>query len=236
MVLLFCSIGTTLLFLNSLGKFYPLQTAVDKQWGHLLSLEEEYGAKKLLLVIVYTSRSQMRDTVETISETWGKSASWFVVVGGRETVNDNDSNGRVLHAWQCEDFSPDFITSNQLFCLLRVVRDEFLRSSKWFTFVSLRTYVAVKDIERVLMRLDSHLPAYLGHPVTTHLDTTSPPYCHGGPGITLSSAALDSITAQLSKNCIGSGLPGDVELGRCFNQQLNVYCSSSAEVRFAFSL
>ena len=201
------------------------------------SLVEEYQVRKLLLPVVYTSRRQLAETAQTVGETWGKASPRFVVVvGGRERLSSQtELNGVALHAEQCTDFPADGdMSEDQLFCLLEFVRVTFIADFHWFVFVSHRSYVAVSELERVLVRLDPQIPAYMGRPVTP-LPSSPPTHCEEGPGVILSHIALEAIAAALpgcSTDTVGSGdgLSGDVELGRCFSRQLGVQCSSSEEV------
>lgn len=150
-----------------------------------------------------------------------------------------------------QEFSSPQLTVRQLFSLIKLLHSKYIESYNWFLLASRKVYVAARDLENLLNRLDPHTPVYLGKPGSSNPQEMAELrmipneyFCEGGPGILLSRAALEAIVPFLDE-CLqqvqsykdegGSGgemefSRADVELGRCFSRKLGVQCSTSREV------
>ena len=140
------------------------------------------------------------------------------------------------------EFSSPQPTVRQLFSLIKLLHSKYIESYNWFLLASRKVYVAARDLENLLNRLDPHTPVYLGKPGSSNPQEMAELrmipneyFCEGGPGIILSRAALEAIVPFLDK-CLQqiqsySFSRSDVELGRCFSRKVDVHCSTSGEVR-----
>ena len=141
-----------------------------------------------------------------------------------------------------QEFSSPQLTVRQLFSLIKLLHSKYIENYNWFLLASHEVYVAARDLENLLKRLDPHTPVYLGKPESQNpFEMASlrmlpnEYFCKGGPGIILSRAALEAIVPFLDK-CLQqiqsySFNRSDVELGRCFSRKVDVHCSTSGEVR-----
>ena len=222
--------------------FSPRQP--DRPW----SLASELGSRRTLLVAVLTSRVKLNETAAMVNETWG---SWTQpnVDHGIFLAGDGPATPGVHWLGGAADFQPAGGNLELIFRLLSFLHANLVRHYRWVVLSSGNTYVAARDLEEVLSRLDSSAPVYMGRPASEERKEMAALrllphelYCEWGPGIVLSRAALVAIAAHLD-GCrsvaaeFGSGslavpMPqrGDVELGRCFNRKMALQCTSSREV------
>ena len=216
------------------------------------SIAAELQSGKTLLIVVLTSRRKLKGTVEMISKTWmsqkGADVDCRVFVAGNGPPTPN-----VYWMGKSVDFHPTGGNREAVFHLLSFLRDKFSRHYRWFAVVSGNTYVATKELEIFLSRLDSSSPVYMGRPSSEKEEERralrlipDELYCQWGPGIILNIASLNAIAPYLDScrraaaNFAGSGTlasfrleRGEVELGRCFNRVLGIKCTNSSQVGIA---
>lgn len=136
---------------------------------------------------------------------------------------------------------------NTTFAMIRYLHDNYHDSFQWFLLSNDNIYIRGEKLQSLLRSMDSNERVFLGRGVTgreseaTTLELLpGERYCMGGPGMVLSSAALQALSPQL-EFCLGAveqhnrmgKVPWtyhDVELGRCVSRTLNVQCSGSSEV------
>ncbi len=194
------------LYLSAIGS---LVSPIQKQLGRPSSLYVEYYPRKVVLRAVLTSREKLNTTARIINETWGSEfKDYRIFVGGLEPVPEElNSAYPIWHVGSMEDIGDEveqFPPLLQTLAVLKVLHSHFRENYKWFFIVPDNTYVASKDMEVLLSRLDSSQVVYMGRPGSSHpLEMaqmkliTNEFYCERGPGIVLSSAALDAITPHL---------------------------------------
>ena len=213
------------------------------------SIAAELQSRKTLLIAVLASRRKLKGTVEMISKTWVSQKGpdvdcMFFVAGNGPPTPDVYWMGKGV------DFHPARGNREAIFYLLSSLRDKFSRHYRWFAVTSGNTYIATRELEIFLSRLDSSSPVYMGRPSSEKEEERralrlipDELYCQWGPGIVLSSASLNAIAPYLDScrraaaNFAGSGTldslrleRGDVELGRCFNRVLGIKCTNSSQV------
>ena len=213
------------------------------------SIAAELKSRKTLLIAVLTSRSELNETQEMISKTW-KSKKGADVDCGFFVAGDGPPTHSVHWMGDGAEFHPTRGNREAIFQLLSLLRAKFSRHYRWFAVTSGNTYIAARELEIVLSRLDSSSPAYIGRPSSEKAEERralhlmpDELYCEWGPGIVLSSASLNAIAPYLdgcrraASDFAGSGTldsfkleRGDVELGRCFNRILGIRCTSSSQV------
>jgi hypothetical protein len=226
--------------------------SADRAW----TLASELRNKKRLLVVVLTGRSRLNDTLTSLRETWASPSlgsydsgvDYAIFVAG-----EGPSIPRVYWLRNMHDYNLESEGSlGQLFHVLRYLRSSYVRHYHWFLLASENTYVALKDVEEMLGRLDPSKPVYMGRFASEDPDVMArlhllptEYFCEWGPGIVLSNAALVSVAEHLasckqhsevfgSSTNTGHGLTlgrGDVELGRCFSRRVGIQCTSSHEVK-----
>ena len=213
------------------------------------SIAAELMSRKPLLIAVLTSRRELNETEEMISKTW-KSQKGTDVDCVLFVTGDGPPTPSVYWMGDGSEFHPMGGNREAIFQLLSLLRAKFSRRYRWFIVTSGNTYVAARELEIVLSRLDSSSPVYMGRPSCEKEDERralhlmpDDLYCQWGPGIVLSSASLNAIAPYLdgcrraASDFTGSGTldsyrleQGDVELGRCFNRILGIRCTASNQV------
>lgn len=206
------------------------------------------SAREFVLPIVISSRAEMASTLSIVNSTWGhQTEGWVVALGTKGAAKPVRHQKHLLVAQKCQDFPMmDSISAEQVFCLLAAISELYVDKYQWFIVVQRSTYVAVNQLTKTLLQLDSSEMFYIGQPASysvtemTRMGLVShESICRGDAGIVLSRAALRKITPHL-RNCWGYGLSkglrgprqgvGDVELGRCFSRRLGITCSHSLKV------
>ena len=185
-----------------------------------------------LLTAVVTSYSQLNATLNVGSRTWGRVSGWMVVVGTKGINNSEKDMYNLFSARQCEDFSSDRMTALELICLLSAIgSSDLVTQYKWFVIAPNSTYISTKKLTELLLPLDYKKSHYIGQMANRGKQES---YCKGETGIVLSRGALTNILPHLGrdKNLVSEEIPGDVWLGQCFSQKLQVTCSASLKVQF----
>ena len=216
----------------------------DRPW----TLASELRSKKRLLVVVLTSRDRLNKTVAMVNETW---ASWVepTVDYSVFVAGEGPTMPGVYWLSSMKDFQPGRGNLKQVFHVLNYLHTSFVRHYHWFLLASEDTYIAVRDLEELLTRLDASKPVYMGRLASEDLDVMAllhllpnEYYCEWGPGIILSNAALVAVADHLDSCASLAGAfgsdslgrsrleMGDVELGRCFSRRLGIQCTASHEV------
>ncbi len=194
------------LYLSAIGS---LVSPIEKQLGRPSSLSLEYRPRKVVLRAVLTSRANLNATASLINETWGSEfKDYWIFVGGSEEIPEQlRKNHPIWPLSSNEDIGPNMEQTPpllQTFTLLKVLHNHYIDKYKWFFIVPDNTYVASNDMEVVLSRMDSNQVVYMGRPGSDHPMEmarmkliTNEFYCERGPGIVLSSRALDAIVPHL---------------------------------------
>lgn len=227
--------------------FQPSNGFFSRQSDRPWSLAGELQSKKRLLIAVLTRRDRLNETVTMVKETWASqlepTVDYTVFVAGEGPAMPD-----VYWLWGVQDFKQGGGNSEQIFHVLKYLYSSFVRHYSWFLLASANTYIAVRDLEKVLSGLDASKPVYMGRLASEDTDVMAmlhllpnEYYCQWGPGIILSNAALVEVADHLdgcrslaaafgSRNSHVSLERGDVELGRCFSRRLGIQCTSSHEV------
>lgn len=208
-------------------------------------------AKNFVLPVVFSSRREVSETINSISTTWGaQREGWTMAVGTagvKTTISDQDDH--ILLMQSCEDFNGVELSAKQLFCLLRALhKSHHMDQYRWFLVVHRSTYVALNRLIEALVPLDSSEVFYIGRNSSHSVANMNrlglvkhERFCKLESGIVLSREALRKIVPRL-RHCLGVGISrgftgaraGEVELGLCFSRRLGVTCSQSLdEVRIA---
>ena len=185
-----------------------------------------------LLTAVVTSYSQLNTTLNVGSRNWGRVTGWRVVIGTKGINNSEKDMYNLFSARQCEDFSSDRMTALELICLLSAIgSSDLVTQYKWFVIAPNSTYISTKKLTELLLPLDYKKSHYIGQMANRGKRES---YCKGETGIVLSRGALTNILPHLDrdKNLVIKEIPGDVWLGQCFSQKLQVTCSASLKVQF----
>ena len=197
-------------------------------------LEVSMGDNFLLTAVV-TSYSQLNTTFDVSNRIWGRVSGWRVVIGTKG-IDDSEMD---LYNWfsarQCGDFSSDRMTTLELICLLSAIgSSDLVTQYKWFVITLNSTYISTKKLTELLLPLDHRKPHYIGQMATYPIRGKKVSYCIGETGIVLSRDALTNILPYLDKNkcLVSEEVPGDVWLGQCFSQKLQVTCSASLKVQY----
>lgn len=214
-----------------------------------LTLASELQSKKRLLVAVLTSRHRLNETLAMVNETW---ASWLgpVVDYAVFVAGEGPTIRGVYWLRDAQDFKEGEGNLEPIFRVLKYLHSSFVRHYHWFLLASENSYIAARDLEKMLMGLDASKPVYMGRPASEDTEIMAmlhllpkEYYCQWGPGITLSNEALIAVVDHLDgckslATAFGSRSghlsleKGDVELGRCFSRRLGIQCTSSREVSF----
>lgn len=171
--------------------------------------------RRTVLKVITTSVATVKSTLDLINSSWGATdADWKVVVGSSNALPAEE----VMLAQHCQDFSAaDFLSAQQLFCLLKAVHNSTYFSRYQYFFIGTDlVYVAPERLERLLMKLDPGESMYIGKSKNSH--------CMAGPGFVLSHVAVKEVVTMCS---FGDGLddgPGDVALGACLKSKLHRTC------------
>ena len=202
-----------------------------------------HGVMKTLLVAVFTPLAEVPSTARLVNETWGSGMTDYrIFFGGDSDFPSDWRRFPIMQLQHEQEFSSSQLTVRQLFSLIKFLHSKYIESYNWFLLASHEVYVAARDLENLLNRLDPHTPVYLGKPESQNpFEMASlrmlpnEYFCEGGPGIILSRAALEAIVPFLDE-CLQqvqsySFNHSDVELGRCFSRKVDVHCSTSREVR-----
>lgn len=225
----------------------------SRQSDHPWTLASELRSKKRLLIAVLTSRSTLNETLATINETWASqlepTVDYAVFVAG-----EGPAMPGVYWVSGLQDFEQGEGNLEQIFHILKYLFSNFVRHYNWFLLASEKTYIAVRDLEKVLSSLDASKPVYMGRLASEDTNVMAMMhllpneyYCQWGAGIFLSNEALIAVAGHLDgcrslAAAFGSRSNhlllerGDVELGRCFSRRLGIQCTSSHEVSPPHSL
>ena len=215
----------------------------DRPW----TLASELRSKKRLLVAVLTSRDRLNETVamanETLASQLEPTVDYAIFVAG-----EGPAMPGVYWMSRVQDFEQDGGNLEHIFHVLKYLYSSFVRHYSWFLLASENTYIAVRDLEKMLSGLDASKPVYMGRLASEDTDVMAmlhllpnEYYCQWGPGIMLSNAALTAVAEHLdgckslaaafgARSSHVSLERGDVELGRCFSRRLGIQCTSSREV------
>ncbi len=189
--------------------------------------------KEALLSVVPTSWASL-EFIMGHEEEW-KRQYWedkLVLIEGtaEEYVHFNKANKSLrLHlARECSDFSSlssnSWWSPSQLICILENLYIHFLPQYDWFAILSNHTYLATRQLKRILKKMESWSVTYMGHPHPAG-------HCIGG-AVVISREALEKIVRQF-RDCLNySNLKGDIFLGRCFVKTLKTSCYKFDEVNY----
>jgi len=201
------------------------------------------SANRTLGVFVFTAAAQLPSAARIVNQTWGSGETDYrIVFGGNSNIPREWRTFPIMHLKQEQEFSSSQPTVHQLFSLLKFLCKKYIGMYDWFLLASSEVYVAIRDLEKLLSKLDSHTIVYMGRPGSQNpIEMASlrmmvnEYFCEGGPGIILSHTALEAIVPFLDE-CLkqvqsySTFSRSDVELGRCFSRKLDVHCSTSQEV------
>ena len=201
------------------------------------TMATEYGFSVDLLVAVLSPRKSLETLVRASYDTWAmetdKNFGFSVFVGGADPVSSYSGDLPVVRLKHVTDMTTTHrpSASHLLGALLHIYRHELDRY-QWFMLTQADTYVARRDLEKLLGRMDSSVPVYMGRGYAEHRWLfSSQRYCLGETGLIISKALLKELGPML-KGCLArskTGQDGDVTLGECLDG-LGVSCSISTEV------
>lgn len=204
------------LYLSAIGS---LVSPIEKQLGRPGTFYMEYHPRKVVVRAVLTSRARLNATARIINETWGaKYKDYWLFVGGAEEIpEDLKEKHPIMQLSTMEDIGSDVERNPpllQTFAMLKVLHKHYLNRYKWFYIVPDNTYVASREMEVMLSRMDSRQLVYMGRPGSSHpLEMaqlkliTNEFYCERGPGFVLSRTALDAIVPHLD-DCLTQVMVG----------------------------
>lgn len=215
-----------------------------------LSQDFKRKSRRLFLPIVITSQGKSVDTFKRVQTTWGQlTQDWAVAIGDISRLDlswlgkDYQNFDHLLIADRCQDLTAnEELSSENSFCLLNSIYLTHSEDYDWFIIVPGSTYVAVKELNNLLAKLEAEVPHYIGKP-STYCDTglsqflydNCISYCDLQHGVVLSRAALNQLVPHLTW-CLGEKQGegkqylkrnGHVALGFCMKKILGLSCSGS---------
>lgn len=177
----------------------------------------------------------LNTTARAMMETWGaEMGTLSFLVGAGDSTPLDTLPVTVLHS--VPDFESYANSQRQTFAALTYIHDTYLEQYDWFVLADNRTYVAVRELEKLLEASDPHAAVYwgrkeeLGQGANQHL-------CVASSGVIMSGAALRAVVPhlrecarQLAGEAGGKHERGDWGLGFCFSRVVGVPCTTPFEV------
>jgi len=218
-----------------------------KRVGTPRYLMGEYSVRRKLLIGVITAEKYLQTRAKAVFETWGQDVTQVLFFVGSD-CNISQPGIEKLPIVKLPGI-PDSVYPPQkkVFAMLKYMQDHYINDFKWFMRADDDVYIRGRRLEELLAQMDPNERVYLGRAGMGRAEDIRrlelkpyERYCMGGPGVTLSHAALRALAPHLDY-CLGavehynrhasqSWFNEDVELGRCVSRTINIQCSSSAEV------
>lgn len=175
------------------------------------SLQDEYLFKKTLFVGVLTQQAYLPTRAKYLYETWGREVDKLVFFVGEDCIVP--ANLKYLPIVKLPGI-PDNVYPplRKTFAVLQYMYENHLGQFKWFIRADDDMYVRVRKLKELLTGMVSEEKVYLGRAGTGRRDDLDrlallphERYCMGGPGIFLSSSALQELGPHLA-NCLNAGM------------------------------
>lgn len=226
--------------------------------GQPWRIATEYNFKRSLLCGVLIPHRELATTGRAIHETWGSGtevSGFKLFVGGKKRIEESLNKLPIVHLNSVHDLNSYEQSLNLTFKALEHFYKYHVDDYKWFLLGTQNTYVAGRDLEKILEKMDHHKEVYAGRAFSEDEAQMSSLelgpqefYCYGPSGILLSGAALKAVGPYLNQcfqliqevNSVRRRKRkkpferGDVEFGRCLSRMLGITCSVSQEAQTYF--
>lgn len=190
------------------------------------------------LVVGVVSKQGRAQWLESVYDTWGRDAGQLLMfVGDNFNYTHPSARGLPLVRLPGVHTEVNVGGANMLVSALQYLSERYVSTHHWFMLVVDNSYVRVDRLQQLLSQLSPMEILYLGRSAAGKKQQLTKlglkpheRYCLGTSGIVLSSALLSELKGHFGNCMHGTGLPEDVELGKCISAKLDIQCTQSDKV------
>ncbi|XP_019850623.1 PREDICTED: chondroitin sulfate synthase 1-like [Amphimedon queenslandica] len=188
---------------------------------------------------VVTSGDFLRTRAHAVNKTWGG----MIASNLEFYVGEGQGMESSLPLVRLPGIDDTYPPQKKVYAMYKYMYDNYIDRYHWFLRADDDLYVRIHELKDFLSKLDSSQPLYIGSPGKGRKEDLkrlklrpSDVFCMGGPGMVLSRALLRKLGPHLQE-CLTNVVVSyneDVEVGRCINRRLGIYCTKSRKMTELF--